>query len=380
MLLFAVAVTGGYFAVVAANISQFNHLSGELPASLGQLGQLEELHASCNRLTGTFPWTLGNLVYLRVLDVKSNQMSGPFHTEAFGTMRNLVDFNYSDNNFVLAEDLAMYINDDWVERIYNAEITSTKKVVTFYKKILDLWQHYSLIIQCGYRYRAANRKVAKMRRVRDANIAAGTAMADAAHIATLAAHTAIASVMVALDEEAAAALRQEVALLHDHEQSWKGRAVVKIVEVKQWLQDKREEAIDRARQLRSAEAKAEIRRKLRKQLEPLTDNRYAEALAGITRRSQAVLAQAGGVAMSGAQRLQPVVGKGVARSVRLVTSAHTPVVRFIKDELNAHNEGTDNPHYFDRNGHKRDSIGPGLRAPAYYQIDPRYRTHGKYAL
>lgn len=360
---------------------QFNHLTGDFPASLGQLCKLEELSICCNQVTGELPWTLGNLVFLRVLDVEKNRMSGPFHPEAFGSMRNLVNFEYSDNNFDIPEALYMYLQDEWFERIYNARISETKKLVTYFRKILDLWAHFSVAIQCAYRCRAACRKVHKLRRMRDMNMAADAASARAAHIAQRAAHAAITAVMGALNEEEAMEMRLEMEKLRQKQTSWKGKAGKMAAEMKVWLREKKDDTAEKARYLRSAEARADLKHKLRTKLEPLTDNKHAEALVSISRKSHIVLVKAGGKAKTGALMLQPLA-KGAARgSVRMYKKVKKPIVNWVAEEMGVHNESDFSMHSYSHGGQrKRDSVGSINRPASYYKVNPRYQVVENYTV
>lgn len=55
---------------------QSNNLSGALPASLGELGELRRLDLSFNRLFGSIPTRLADAPMLNVLDVRNNTLSG----------------------------------------------------------------------------------------------------------------------------------------------------------------------------------------------------------------------------------------------------------------------------------------------------------------
>ena len=51
----------------------------ELPAELGNLGNLQELTLSDNQLTGEIPAELGNLSNLQELTLSDNQLTGEIH-------------------------------------------------------------------------------------------------------------------------------------------------------------------------------------------------------------------------------------------------------------------------------------------------------------
>jgi hypothetical protein len=68
----------------------YNHLTGVIPAELGNLTSLEELYLHDNHLTGTIPAELGNLTNLDILLLDSNQLTGPIPTELMN-LANLED-------------------------------------------------------------------------------------------------------------------------------------------------------------------------------------------------------------------------------------------------------------------------------------------------
>lgn len=54
----------------------FNYITGELPANLGLLSNLQNLSAHDNLLTGPIPSSISNCTGLKVLDLSFNQMTG----------------------------------------------------------------------------------------------------------------------------------------------------------------------------------------------------------------------------------------------------------------------------------------------------------------
>ena len=56
-------------------------LTGEIPAELGALANLQELRLNDNQLTGEIPPELGELANLEVLDLSSNQLTGEIPAE-----------------------------------------------------------------------------------------------------------------------------------------------------------------------------------------------------------------------------------------------------------------------------------------------------------
>ena len=51
-------------------------MTGEIPAELGDLTNLEELYLNNNQLTGEIPAELGDLTKLTELQLRSNQLTG----------------------------------------------------------------------------------------------------------------------------------------------------------------------------------------------------------------------------------------------------------------------------------------------------------------
>ena len=72
------------------------NLTGELPAELGVLDRLRELHLGRNKLTGTIPVELGNLVNLKGLSLSGNQLTGAIPAE-LGNLVNLKGLYLNDN-------------------------------------------------------------------------------------------------------------------------------------------------------------------------------------------------------------------------------------------------------------------------------------------
>lgn len=55
---------------------QHNKLTGQIPASLGNLGVLKRLDLSFNKFFGTIPAKLADIPSLEALDIRSNSLSG----------------------------------------------------------------------------------------------------------------------------------------------------------------------------------------------------------------------------------------------------------------------------------------------------------------
>jgi Leucine-rich repeat (LRR) protein len=74
-----------------------NHLTGRIPASLGNLIELQELYLSINHLTGSIPASMGNLKKLEDFYLSINHLSGSIPA-SLGNLSQLQVFNVSYNN------------------------------------------------------------------------------------------------------------------------------------------------------------------------------------------------------------------------------------------------------------------------------------------
>ena len=81
--------------VISLNLAD-NGLSGELPAGLGNLSNLQELLLSDNRLRGEIPPELGNLSNLTLLELDDNALRGEIPPE-LGNLSNLTLLELDDN-------------------------------------------------------------------------------------------------------------------------------------------------------------------------------------------------------------------------------------------------------------------------------------------
>ena len=73
-----------------------NELEGEIPAELGSLSELKELHLWYNFLSGPIPSQLGNLSELDELHLDHNLLTGPIPGE-FGELEDLTELYLDDN-------------------------------------------------------------------------------------------------------------------------------------------------------------------------------------------------------------------------------------------------------------------------------------------
>ncbi len=74
----------------------FQDISGPLPATLGNLGDLIWMEFDGNRITGTIPGTFGYLSNLELLNIRSNNLSGPLPDE-LGNLTSLKFLVLDDN-------------------------------------------------------------------------------------------------------------------------------------------------------------------------------------------------------------------------------------------------------------------------------------------
>ena len=86
-------------------------MSGEIPAELGNLTNLQELHLGTNRLSGEIPKELGSLANLTRLSLRDNQLSGEIPAE-LGSLVNLTELFLNKNRLSgeIPEELGTLIN------------------------------------------------------------------------------------------------------------------------------------------------------------------------------------------------------------------------------------------------------------------------------
>jgi len=73
-----------------------NQLNGSIPASLGNLDNLQTLQLNINKLSGSIPESLGNLSNLEILNLANNQLSGSIPA-SLGNLDNLQDLFLQQN-------------------------------------------------------------------------------------------------------------------------------------------------------------------------------------------------------------------------------------------------------------------------------------------
>lgn len=90
---FGVTCNGGQTTVIRIALPA-NQLSGPLPASLGNLSNLQDLWLNSNQLSGSIPSTAGNPSLVTIW-LRSNQLSGPI--PSFGANPGLLDLDLGLN-------------------------------------------------------------------------------------------------------------------------------------------------------------------------------------------------------------------------------------------------------------------------------------------
>lgn len=75
-----------------------NNLTGTIPTSIGNLSSLNQLHLSSNQLTGKIPQSVTKLEYLEILNVFDNDLSGEIPSD-LAYSKNLKQLLAAENNF-----------------------------------------------------------------------------------------------------------------------------------------------------------------------------------------------------------------------------------------------------------------------------------------
>ncbi|KAL5681486.1 hypothetical protein ACJX0J_007871, partial [Zea mays] len=91
------AILGNLTRITDIDVS-FCDLTGHIPPEIGLLQDLKNLRLGNNRLTGPVPASLGNLSALSLLSVESNLLSGSV-PRTIGNIPGLTQFRFSWNNF-----------------------------------------------------------------------------------------------------------------------------------------------------------------------------------------------------------------------------------------------------------------------------------------
>ncbi len=109
------AELGGLANLERLNLRE-NQLTGEIPAELGGLANLEGLYLSGNRLTGEIPAELGGLANLEHLHLSENQLTGEIPAE-LGGLANLEYLGLSNNQLTgeIPGDFLQLGSLDWFD-------------------------------------------------------------------------------------------------------------------------------------------------------------------------------------------------------------------------------------------------------------------------
>ena len=100
-----------------------NQLTGEIPAELGSLTNLTDLYLSNNQLTGEIPAELGSLPNLTILYLHNNQLTGEIPAE-LGSLTNVVWLHLDNNqlNGEIPAELGSLTNVVWLY-LHNNQLT-----------------------------------------------------------------------------------------------------------------------------------------------------------------------------------------------------------------------------------------------------------------
>jgi Leucine-rich repeat (LRR) protein len=99
----------GNLSKLQSLVLSYNRLTGAIPTELGNLTNLTYLRLGSNQLTGSIPPELGNLSNLQTLSLSDNQLTGAIPTE-LGNLKNLKEFDLGWNNNLTSEGIP-----EWLE-------------------------------------------------------------------------------------------------------------------------------------------------------------------------------------------------------------------------------------------------------------------------
>ena len=91
-----------------------------IPAELGKLANLRELHLSDNELYGAIPDELGDLISLRRLSLQQNDLSGTL-PQSLARLENLFELSFEGNSGLCAPDDAAF--QEWLSSL--SELSSS---------------------------------------------------------------------------------------------------------------------------------------------------------------------------------------------------------------------------------------------------------------
>ena len=115
-----------------------NNLTGEIPARLGELKNLEYMNFRDNQLSGEIPEELGNLTNLTYLNLRGNQLSGGIPKE-LGNLANLtrLELSYNQLSGAIPEELGnlpnlqrLYLHRNGLSGMIPGQLGSLKSLTT----------------------------------------------------------------------------------------------------------------------------------------------------------------------------------------------------------------------------------------------------------
>ncbi|KAJ1431190.1 Serine/threonine-protein kinase, active site [Sesbania bispinosa] len=110
------ATFGKYIKMQKLNLGG-NKLSGNIPAFIGNLSQLFYLDLSKNMLEGNIPPSIGNYQRLQYLNLSQNNLRGTIPSEVFSlsSLTNLLDLSQNSLSGTLLSEVDMLTNIDWLD-------------------------------------------------------------------------------------------------------------------------------------------------------------------------------------------------------------------------------------------------------------------------
>lgn len=125
--------------VVSLNFTNKNVSSDgitEIPAEIGKLTALQELHCSDNSIT-VIPPEIGNLVNLQKLDLSSNKIA--LFPAEIGNLVNLVDLDVRHNNIEMLPPEIAQLQALQILRLWGNKLTTLDAGITKLKELKELY-------------------------------------------------------------------------------------------------------------------------------------------------------------------------------------------------------------------------------------------------
>ncbi|GHC58117.1 leucine-rich repeat domain-containing protein [Ulvibacter litoralis] len=105
-----------------------NNISGNIPSTIGNLSALKELHLSSNKLDGSIPTSLSNLSELEILNVFDNNLVGTLPIE-LSYSENLKKLVIAENEIIETESFASLLLFNQEANFKNPNITPSAKTI-----------------------------------------------------------------------------------------------------------------------------------------------------------------------------------------------------------------------------------------------------------